>query len=552
MESPADSLADAQLRADLQSTVSTVLVTATSMEQAVPSLLNALATTLLWDYAAMWCVEDGRLRCLETWTSADSTVVTFANSSREMAFTRGRGLPGRCWDTQEPVWLSAVQPDPELPRVAFARKANLKGGLAFPVTNGSGVVGVIEGFTRSVETISPELLRLVKGIGEQVGQFMQRQATEQRLRTNEARYSAIVNRALDAIVAIDASGHITEFNKAAEDLFGHTRADVLGMEMASVIVPPGLRESHRAGLRRVQQTGEGRVLDQRLELTAMRRDSSEFPVELTITRLGSEPSAGFIGFMRDITERQRYTSEREALLAREQQAFRDAAAANRLKDEFLAALSHELRTPLNAIMGWAQMLEQGTVSAEKVKDAIASIRRNAQVQHQLVNDMLDLSAFIAGRMHFDTDRMPLRVPLDAAVETVQPAVTSKRLSLVTSVPDVEVVGDPVRLQQVFWNLLGNAVKFTAARGHVEVSGHIVDDEVVIEVRDDGIGIDPAFVPFVFDRFRQGAPPGAGGLGLGLAIVRQIVEAHGGTVAAHSDGAGTGASFTVRLPIAPQS
>jgi PAS domain S-box-containing protein len=539
-------LADAQRRAEVQYVVSQVLSTATTTNEALAALLPALAEALQWEYAAVWLVDGDSLRCGDTWSTGDAELLDFVDASRRSQFTVGRGLPGRCWAGGEAVWLSGVQRDATLPRVSYARAAGLHGGMAFPVVTNHGTVGVLEGFTREKEQISDELLRLMQAIGRQVGQFLDRCAAEERLQENEARYAAIIQGSLDAIVAMDGEGRVTEFNAAAERLFGYARDETIGHDMASLIIPEHLREAHRAGLRRLRESGVPRLLERRLELTGCRRDGEQFPVELTITRFAGARGE-FVGFLRDITERQRHTREREALLAREQQALRDLSTATRLKDDFLAALSHELRTPLNAILGWAQMLEGGLLDAGKAAAALATIRRNAEVQHQLVNDMLDVSAFVAGHIRLMMEPVVLMQPVKAAVDALGPAAAAKNVRINVLVPDVVITGDATRLQQVFWNLLGNAVKFTPEGGTIDVTATPDGDSVGIVVRDTGAGIAADFLPFVFDRFRQGGQ-GVGGVGLGLAIVKHIVDGHGGTVAAASHGPGQGAIFTVRLPL----
>jgi signal transduction histidine kinase len=320
--------------------------------------------------------------------------------------------------------------------------------------------------------------------------------------------------------------------------------------MAEMIIPASYRDAHRAGLRRQRESGESHILERRLELRACRRDGEEFDVELTISRVPGRGPSAFIGFLRDITERKRHEEEREAFLASERVARDEAVTANRLKDEFLAALSHELRTPLNAVLGWTQMLEGGTVPAERRQEVLGTIRRNAEAQKQVVDDMLDVSAFIAGRVRIVTEDLALSAPIDEARKAVQPAADAKRLTMRVMVPDVLVRADRNRLQQVFWNLFANAVKFTPEGGAIDLTGTVHPKVVEIRLTDTGQGIDAAFLPFVFDRFRQGPSSRVqGGLGLGLAIVRQIVEAHGGTISVRSGGEGCGAEFTVRLPTA---
>ena len=258
---------------------------------------------------------------------------------------------------------------------------------------------------------------------------------------------------------------------------------------------------------------------------------------------------------REIGERQRAEQAKAELLAREREARETAEAANRLKDEFLATLSHELRTPLNAILGWAAVLAAARPEAATVERAAAVIERNARIQAQLVSDLLDMSAIVTGKTRLDVQPVDVGALLATVADTVRPATQARRIDLRLEVPAhlPPILADPARLQQVVWNLLANAVKFTAEGGHVTLRASAADGRLTLEVEDDGIGIAPEFMPFVFDRFRQRDSSTTrvhGGLGLGLAIVRHLVEAHGGTVTAASAGEGRGSSFRVELPSPP--
>ena len=245
--------------------------------------------------------------------------------------------------------------------------------------------------------------------------------------------------------------------------------------------------------------------------------------------------------------------KRQQLLASERDARRAAEVANRLKDEFLSTVSHELRTPLTAINGWAMMLRAGRLDAAHAARALETIVRSARSQNQLIDDLLDVSRIIAGKLRLDVSPLQLSSIIEAAVETVRPAAEAKgiHLSALLDATAETVTGDPERLQQVVWNLLSNAVKFAPKGGRVEVRLERVDSYIEIVVADNGQGIKPEFLPYVFERFRQedsGTSRRHGGLGLGLAIVRHIVELHGGTIHAASNGLGKGATFTVALPI----
>ncbi|TKC86725.1 response regulator [Trinickia terrae] len=245
--------------------------------------------------------------------------------------------------------------------------------------------------------------------------------------------------------------------------------------------------------------------------------------------------------------------ERERLLASERAARAEAERASRVKDEFVATLSHELRTPLNAIVGWTQILMRDATEPERVKKGLEVIERNARAQAQMVDDLLDLSRIMAGKLRLDLERLDLQDIVEYVIRSVQPAADAKEIRI-TPVLDAAgpVQGDPARLQQVVWNLMSNAIKFTGKRGKVEVVLRRVEGEVELTVSDTGQGIKPEFLAHVFERFRQedtGTTRQHGGLGLGLSIAKQLIEMHDGRIEAASDGEGRGATFTIRLPAA---
>jgi signal transduction histidine kinase/ActR/RegA family two-component response regulator len=243
----------------------------------------------------------------------------------------------------------------------------------------------------------------------------------------------------------------------------------------------------------------------------------------------------------------------QELLESERAARADAERVNRTKDEFLASLSHELRTPLNAVIGWTHLIRGGHLSEEKTRRALETIERNAAIQSRLVEDLLDMSRIVTGRIQIGMEAIDLRGVVQESLAVVRPTADAKGVSIdaVVGESPVRIKGDPHRLQQVLWNVLANAVKFTPAGGQVQVTLSTVDGRAELVVSDTGIGIDPTFLPFVFDRFRQADGSFTrehGGLGLGLSIVRSLVEMHAGTIEAGSAGAGLGATFTIRFPL----
>ena len=283
-----------------------------------------------------------------------------------------------------------------------------------------------------------------------------------------------------------------------------------------------------------------------------RKDGTRLDVCVFAAQLDRSSAPGHVAILEDISGRKLFEQERADMLAREQDTRREAEAANRLKDEFLATLSHELRTPLNAILGWASMLKQDALDASGRERALEIIERNARSQQQLINDILDVSKIIRGQLRLELQPVNVVESVRAVIDSVGPTAQAKRQALTAALPEepVLVAGDRERLQQIFWNLLSNALKYTPQKGEIEVALTSNHETVDVTIRDNGIGIAPAVLPHVFERFRQGEGGPArefGGLGLGLAIVRHLAEMHGGSVRAQSDGTGRGATFTVTLP-----
>jgi len=362
--------------------------------------------------------------------------------------------------------------------------------------------------------------------------------------------AAIVRSSTDAIVGYGLDGRIMAWNDAATRTFGYSEAEAIGQSI-DLIVPPERRGEEADILRRVANG----VTVPTLETVRLHKDGARVDVALTISPVRDVNGVivGASKIARDVGERKRVDQERARLLAAEQGARAEAEAANRAKDEFLAILSHELRTPLSAVYGWARMLQTGEIRAEAAQRALDSIVRNARAQVHLVDDLLDVSRVITGKMRLDVQPVDVAAVVGETLESVRLAAEAKdvRLQHVLDPRAGLVSGDPARLQQVVWNLLMNAVKFTPRGGRVHVRVERGDSQVLIVVSDTGQGIAPEVLPFVFDRFRQADSSSTrahAGLGLGLALVKHLVEMHGGTVLAESGGDGKGATFVVRLPV----
>ncbi len=413
-------------RLALQYAVTQILSESHDFAECAKRILQTACANLDWEVGALWNLdrEKGVLRAVEICHMTARKTPEFDQLTRDLALEKGVGLPGRIWARGEAVWIPNVVEDSNFPRAAAAAREGLQGAFGFPIILGNEVRGVIEFFSPDIRKPDDELLKMVLGIGAQIGQFGERKRAEEKL---------------------------------------------------------------------------------------------------------------------------------AALLESERAARADAEKANRLKDEFLATLSHELRTPLNAVIGWSRMLHSGRLDSEGSKHAVEVIERNAWAQKQIIEDILDVSRVITGKLQLNLSPVDLVAVVDAALDAVRPAMEAKEIKIETLIDSSLrlVSGDADRLQQVVWNILSNAAKFTPAGGKIEIGVNQNGGGVEIQVKDSGPGIDPSFLPHVFERFRQAdgsTTRNHGGLGLGLAIVRHLVELHGGTIGVENRENQKGAIFTVRLPL----
>ncbi|WP_438017089.1 PAS domain-containing protein [Sorangium sp. So ce315] len=403
----------------------------------------------------------------------------------------------------------------------------------------------------SIEPLTDDACEIV-GITCTATDITERKSIEQALRASEARFRTVQESSPDGFMILrsarDASGAISDFewvyvNPATGPIVGGRGKDLEGKRL-SVEMPGSALASGFETYARVVETGEAA----RVEIFCAHEGAPQTFRAIAVA-LGDGVGISF----HDITEQKRTEAERAQLLEQEQRARQHAEQLNRLKDEFLATVSHELRTPLQSILGWARILRTGEVDAESLERGLATIERNAKAQSQLIEDILDASTIIAGKLQLRTDPVDVRQVLATALDLVRPTALAKGVTVnAWVVDDVGIfLGDADRLQQIVWNLLTNAVKFTPSGGQVRVGARRVDATLEVEVEDNGEGIPKSFLPFLFERFRQadgGVTRAHGGLGLGLAIVRHLAEAQGGSVHAESDGEGKGARFRVRLPI----
>jgi PAS domain S-box-containing protein len=397
------------------------------------------------------------------------------------------------------------------------------------------------------------------GFAKVTRDLTQRREHDELVGQSEERFRLLVEGVSDyAICMLDVNGHVATWNSGATRIKGYRADEIIGEHFRKFYPQEAVESGWPEHELRVA-AAEGRFVD---EGWRIRKDGSQFWAHVTITALRDEAGRlrGFAKLTRDLTERKRTEAlevsgaEREQLLEAERGARMLAQRTARMKDEFLATLSHELRTPLNAILGWSQLLRKdGIAKPDDLQRGMEIIERNARAQVRLIDDLLDLSRIMSGRFRLDVQQLSLLEIVRGALDSIEPAAQTKgvRLESVLDPRSVIVSGDPARLQQVFWNLLSNAVKFTPKGGKVQVLLQRVNSHIELSVADTGIGISAGFLPHVFERFSQkdsSTHREYGGLGLGLAIAKQLVDLHGGSIHAKSMGEGHGATFVVVLPL----
>jgi PAS domain S-box-containing protein len=378
-----------------------------------------------------------------------------------------------------------------------------------------------------------------------VNAFLRAQEADRVRRLRELEFKAIFERALNGIALISDDLRFIDVNPSMSDLLQSPRESIVPKSVLD-FTQADRREEALEIFHRLEQEGAWRGV---FPLRAA--DGQTVYLDWNLSQ-HSTPGR-WLAVVSDITARLAIEREREELLASERAARTDAERANRLKDDFLATLSHELRTPLNAIVGWAELLKLGNLNEIDSRSAVEAIDRNARAQAQMISDLLDVARISSGKIRLDVHPVDPSTVVEAALETVMPSIEAKEIRLIKAIDSraTPVSADTGRLQQVIWNLMSNAVKFTPRGGKIEIALERSNSNVTLSVTDNGQGIPPELLPSVFDRFRQGdasTTRNEGGLGLGLAIAKQIVELHGGTIQAESPGKGQGATIRVTLPL----
>ncbi|HMV87023.1 MAG TPA: response regulator [Blastocatellia bacterium] len=536
----------------VQHAVTSVLGNAKSLAEAAPSMLRVMGEGIGWQCGSFWLSDDEKpiLRCIETWNSSTGQYEEFSHFSRRLSYERGQGLPGRVWSEGIPVWIHETVADESLPRLTIARKAGLHGAFGFPVKLGNEVKGVVEFFTQENAPPDERLMELATNIGDRLEQFIERKSAESAQQASETRKSAILESALDCIITMDHEGRIAEFNPAAERVFGYTRGEVIGQTMSDLIIPRQYRALHQAGLARYLDTGEHKVMGQRIEIVALRKDGTEFPVELAITPFQFNGQPMFTGYLRDIT------SARQA--REELRLAKDAAeSASLAKSRFLATMSHEIRTPLNAIIGMSELALE-TQSPTDRHEFLQIIQSSSEQLLYLINDILDFSKIEAGQLDIEAIAFdPCQVAesvLRMLAERAQRKGIALRCELDPQLP-ARLLGDANRLRQILLNLVSNAIKFTES-GEVCLRTEVIVPtiqpthgvELHFAVSDTGIGIAPENHERIFEKFSQADPSITrryGGTGLGLSISKSLVELMQGRIWLES-ALGQGSTFHIAL------
>ena len=504
------SVADARVLRRVEHAVARILAETERPVEVYEATLGAIGRPIGWQLGAVWELdpEGESLRCVRTWR-AGAAGAEFQRLSEALALAPGEGLPGRVVASGEPAWLVDAPEDANFPRAAAARRDGLHAGFGFPLRSARGVVGVMEFFSSDPRTPDERLLATMAVLGSLVGQFVARRHAEEEVRASESRLRAMLDAALDAVVSMDAEGRVIGWNHAAEAIFGYQPSEAIGREMAELIVPPQLRDGHRRGLARFLETRRGVVLDRRLELTGMRRDGSEFPVELTITHIALPGAPTFTGYLRDITDR--VTADRELRASRARLVEVADAERRRIQRNLHDGAQQRITSVLLTLGRLRASSQEPSSLIEFAIDELAAgldeIRELARGLHPAVLSERGLAAAL--------EALALRTPVPVELE----AVPARRLPEQIEAAAYYVVAEA----------LANVQKHAGAR-RVRVRAMVDDRRAEVSVVDDGAG-------------------GADEEGAGLRGLADRVEALGGSLALESP-VGGGTQLRAEIPLGP--
>jgi PAS domain S-box-containing protein len=573
--------------------VTQILAAAATMDEAVPRILQSICEALGWDVGAFWRVDNQEqvLRCSEVWHRPSAQVSEFEAITRHRVFPPGIGLPGRIWTSRQPAWIPDVVKDTNFPRAPIADREGLHGAFGIPVTVGAEFLGAVEFFSREIREPDADLLEMMGTIGGQIGQYIERQSAEARLRVAEADAHFLADASAALASVVDYESTLQKVARLAVPFFADWCAiDMLDEDnslrrLAVAHVDPAKVDLARNMQRRfppdpaspqgvwnIIRTGESELI---AEISDELLESSVKDAELlaVLRELGLKSYIGVplsvrgkvLGVLTFIAAESGRLYDANDLAVAEDLAHRAAVAiensklyhalreADRRKDEFLALLGHELRNPLAPISNALHVMKLPQADDAMRHHAREVLERQVENMVRLVDDLLDVSRIMRGKVELRREPVELANIVARAVETVQPVIDAEghRLEMSLSPEPLWVYGDLLRLSQVVANLLNNAAKYTDKGGTITLTTAREGGQAVVRVRDTGIGLTPDLLPRIFDMFFQAArrtKEAQGGLGIGLSLVRGLVESHGGSVEAHSAGPGMGSEFVVRLPI----
>ena len=536
--------------AALRVAIASTLTRSDTLDAILQQCAEHLVTHLKMAFARVWTLDDSG-QVLELQASAGLYTHLDGPHSRVKV---GQFKIGWIAAARQPHLSNSVTTDPRVGDREWAKRENLVAFAGYPLIVGGRLVGVLAMF--ATRELGSHILSELSPISDWLAQTIERVRVESELRAavettriNEARKTAILESALDCVIGVDQEGRIVEFNPAAQNTFGCLRDNVLGQSLPELIFPERFREDHRLFLRQNLATGDGPLLNRRVETVCLRADGSEFPVELAITRAASDGPIFFTATLRDITQRRAAEAELQA-------AKDGAEAASLAKSAFLASMSHELRTPLNAIIGYAEILEEEAADLQipQLVPDLGKIRSSGKHLLSLINEVLDLSKIEADKMELYPERVDVASVIADVASTARPLIekNGNRFSLDFSPGIGQMFADVVKLRQCLLNLLSNAAKFTS-NGVVTLTAAGEPNEetpvIVFRIEDSGIGIGAEDVGKLFQPFQQaegGTARRFGGTGLGLTLTRRFAIMMGGDVSVDSE-VGRGSVFTLTLP-----
>jgi two-component system, sensor histidine kinase and response regulator len=553
---PADELLAREQRARrLLQWVAVAAAESTGVDEALRAVLDEVCRSTGWPLGhVLLRGADGAMTSAHLWHCEEPEIFgPFCRLSEETSFPPGVGLPGRVLASGRPHWIADVTRDANFPRRLRDGDLPVRGALGFPVLLRGDVLAVLEFFSSQPAEPDVPLLEAMAAIGTQLARVIERTTAEAALKASELRFRSVAETANDAIITADAAGRIVSWNRAAQAMFGHAEAEVIGRPL-TVIIPERLREKHTAGMERVRAGGERHVIGRTVELEGLRRDGSEFPIELSLAEWGYGGERFFTGILRDVSERRESLARLRAAAETLARSERQAVEASRAKSTFLAHMSHELRTPLNAILGFVQIMDRDRTLGPEQRDNLAVILRSGEHLLGLIDDVLSISAIEAGEAALRPVDFSLRPLLRALREMFSPRAAGRGIALSFDVDPAlpsRVRGDQGKLRQVLTNLLGNAAKFTE-KGGITLRVRWRDGRAAFEVEDSGPGIAPEDLERVFQPFGQASRASAHeGTGLGLAISSDFVRLMGGELRVTSQvGRGSCFSFQAALEEIP--